>query len=393
MKTIPFNLLSQINYPKLIQEKKINYLYRNLQAQERVNHNSIKIDKKTYIDFSSNDYLGLTNHPKIKLGLSNAVRKYGFGSASSIMISGYSKIQKHLEEKFAEFVQRDRAILFNSGYHANLGVIRELLHRNSCVIIDKYCHASIIDGVLLSQAKLKRYQHQNLMHLERLIQTQPAQMIMTESIFSMTGSITDIQTISQISKKYGNLFYVDDAHGFGVLGSSGAGAAEHFQLSQADIDCLITPLGKALGGIGAFVSGSADLIEWLTQSARTLHYTTALPPAICAGLLAALQVLRHESWRRTRLHENIYLFNQGAKKRGLPLLSEGQAPIKSILIDSVAHGIQITQKLLEHGIFVPCIRPPTVPHAQICLRISLTALHNTAEIEYLLECLERFLCR
>ena len=353
---------------------------------------SIYINDDRYINFTSNDYLGISNHPEITKAFIKGIESFGFGSCSSVLVSGYSSIQQKLEEQFAEFVGRDRAIFFNSGYMANLGVITALASRKSVIFSDKFCHASLLDGILLSKAKHFRYQHQNIEHLKYLASIACPDIIITESIFSMEGSITQIADIVEIAKENKSLLLVDDAHGIGVLGENGGGICEEVNLSQDDIPCLITSCSKALGGFGAMVSGRTELIEMILQFAKSYRCTTSLPPAICQGLLASLTVIRTEQWRRDKLKENIQTFIEESGKLGLELVASDMTPIKSILAYDNKRAVAAQKFLLTKGFLVACIRPPTVPAKSARIRISLSCHHTEKQIIEVLSHLERCLC-
>jgi len=344
-----------------------------------------KIIPKSCMNFSSNDYLNLSQDPSVKKNLKKAIDTYGFGSTGSPLTSGYTRAQERLEKSFAEFLQRDKAIFFNSGYHANCGVIPALIKRHSHVLADKLIHASLLDGLSLSRARMTRYPHQNF---SEFLNTNKFKhnfdWLVTESIFSMEGDLTDLSRISQLAKITQTALYIDDAHGLGILGQTGAGVAEHFGLSQKDLACLVSPLGKAFGGMGAIVSGSEDLIEFIVQTARTYKYSTALPPALAEGLLTVLTIIKQESWRREKLQELIFYFLEKSKSLGLKLISEDLTPIKSILIGENLEALKIQDQLLNQHIFVSAIRPPTVPIHTARLRISLSVAHEFSQIDQLL---------
>lgn len=337
------------------------------------------------INFSSNDYLGLSQHPDVKKSFKQGVDQYGFGSGASVFLSGYKSAHQALEEAMADFLQRDRALFFNSGYHANLGVIATLANRESHVIADKDCHASLLDGIQLSRAKLERFKHQDTTHAAQLLKSQSTpSLLVTESVFSMTGKITSLPTLSTLAERYSASTLLDDAHGFGILGDQGRGACEHFNLNQEEVPYLITPLGKALGACGAIVSGSTDFVEAMIQFSRTYRYTTALPPAIAAAALTALEVLKKSTARREKLKHLIQTFNQQAQEHDLPLYSMDETPIRAIHIGDNQKALTLQNRLREQGFFVTCIRPPTVPKETARLRISLSCLHSTIQIKQLL---------
>lgn len=352
-------------------------------------HNaSITLNQKQMINFAGNDYLGLAQDPRIQQSFINGINEFGFGSTSSPMLSGYSRIHQELEEYFAEFSGRERALFFNSGYHANLGVVTTFANRNTPVIADKHCHASIIDAITLSRAPHARYHHHDHDHTENLLQQHDDHgLLISESVFSMTGTITNAAQLAMLAKKYHKTLVMDDAHGIGVLGECGRGVSEHFNLNTNDLPILVTPFGKAIAGMGAMVSGSRDMIEYLLQHARTYYYSTALPPAVCAANLQALQIIHQESWRIERLQELISFFHRQAKERSLSLLSNDMTPIKCIVTSENQKAIALQEKLSEHGLFVAAIRPPTVPANTARIRISLSTAHSERDISLLLDLL------
>jgi 8-amino-7-oxononanoate synthase len=362
-----------------------NGLWRKQTVINDRTHNLIEIEGKSYLNFASNDYLGLTTHPKVVEAFIEGAKRFGFGSGASNAVTGYYAAQQALEERFAAFLNREQAILFNSGYHANLGVLSVSAGRHHTVIADKLCHASLIDGITLSRSHHKRYHHHDIKHLEFLLSTSKNPVIVTESIFSMEGDISPIDVLTALAKQYSASLIVDDCHALGVLGTRGAGCVDYFNLSANNIDYLINPLGKACGGMGCIVSGSEEMVEGLRQFARTYRSTTALPPAVCHALQMALQVLTTESWRRERLQQNIRYFIHQAKQRSLHLISEDITPIKSILMGSNFLALKIHEKLLHHHFYVGCIRPPSVPKNTARLRISLNCDHDENQITQLLD--------
>lgn len=349
-------------------------------------HNVIELQGKHLINFSHNDYLSIAQHPQITEAFIAAARQFGLGSGSSPVLAGFYEPNRLLEEQFAQFIQTERAVLFNSGYHANLGVISTLANRQSLVLADKLCHASILDGVQLSRAQLIRFRHNDLNHLETLLrQARQACFIITESIFGMEGDISPIHHIAALAKNYNATLIVDDAHGIGILGQRGRGIREYYHLTQTDIPCLITPLGKAFASSGALVSGSHEMIHAITQFARPYLFSTALPPAVAAATLTSLHVIEHETWRRKKLQELAHYFIEKAQSYSLPIISKQLTPIKSIVIGDANTTLEIQRHLFEKGFYVSCIRPPTVPVGTSRIKISLNCRHTTEEISHLLE--------
>lgn len=371
---------------KQLNHFKANHLTRKRINIENKNLSRVIIDGKKLINFCSNDYLGLSVHPRVIQAFVTGAQHYGLGSGASAIVSGFHKPHRLLEEKFAEFLNRDRALLFNSGYHANLGVITTFANRKTSVIADKLCHASILDGIHLSRAKHHRYHHLNYLHAEKILdQINQRCLLITESVFSMEGNISPIPKLSDLAKKYKAMLIVDDAHGVGVLGSGGRGICDYYHLTQTDIPCLMTAFGKGIGSLGAVVTGSEQLIDGLIQFARTYRYTTALPPAIACATLECLKIIDLETWRREKLTKLIQHFIQLSKAYALPLISTDLTPIKSILIGDAKRGLEITERLRNQGYLVSCIRPPTVPKNCTRIRVSLNCLHTEKEIEHLLE--------
>jgi 8-amino-7-oxononanoate synthase len=362
-------------------------LLRSRYEIEYRNGNLIRIAGKSLINFCSNDYLQIAAHDDVKKAFAESASQFGLGSSASALVSGYSHSHAQLEKAFAVFLKRDRALLFNSGYHANVGVITAFANRHSTVVADKYCHASLNDGALLSRAKYYRYLHNNMQHAEALLHRNQKNnsLLLTESIFSMQGDIAPVQQLKTLARKYNAMLIIDDAHGLGVLGNTGAGITEFLALTQQDIACLITPLGKALGSVGAIVSGSESTIETLLQFSRTYRYSTALPPAICEASLVALNILSEQPWRRVKLQQLCQFFIKECKLRNLKLISDDCTPIKSILVSSSKVALNIQRGLITKGLFVSCIRPNTVPAHLTCIRISLNCMHGESQIIYLLD--------
>lgn len=326
------------------------------------------------INFAGNDYLNLAQDDRVKRAFIAGVNEYGFGSGSSPLLSGYTRAHQELEEYFASVRGHERALFFNSGYHANLGVITTFANRSTPVIADKHCHASIIDAITLSRAPHYRFHHQDMQHAETLLQQHTSALLISESVFSMTGAVTDTNQLSNLAKKYHALLMIDDAHGYGIINQT-----------PCDNNIIVTPFGKTIAGMGAAVSGSHDMIEYLLQKARTYCYSTALPPAVCRAALQSLQIIQQEHWRIERLRELISFFHMEAAARHLTLISTDLTPIKCILSGSNQQTLDIQARLLKHGIFAAAIRPPTVPKSTSRIRISLSIAHTEADIIKLLD--------
>ncbi len=348
------------------------------------------IDGKECLTFCSNDYLGLANHPDVVEAFKKAVDEYGVGSGASHLVNGHSKAHHQLEEELAEFTGRERALLFSTGYMANLGVVSALTGRGDVVYEDKLNHASLIDAARLSDAKLVRYTHLDMDSLSEQINHHGGEnkLIVTDGVFSMDGDIASVDKISEIAQQHSATVMIDDAHGLGVLGMSGAGTLELLHLQNDDVPILMGTLGKAFGTFGAFVAGSEDLIEYLINKARTYIYTTALPPAVAEATRASLNIVKNEIWLREQLQKLISYFRDGAVQRGL-VLAESFTPIQLLMMGDAADALNVSNKLKQQGILVPAIRPPTVPEGSARLRITLSAIHTEAQIDQLLDALEK----
>ena len=372
-----------------LQERNEQHLYRRRRLLESAQGARIQADGKSVLNFCSNDYLGLANHPRIVAALQKAADECGVGSGASHLVIGHSRFHHELEEQLAAFVKRPRALLFSTGFMANLGVVSTLVDRNDIVLEDKLNHASLLDGALLSRGQLQRYHHNDVAHLQQRLQEQQGKriLVVTDSVFSMDGDVADLPDMADACQQHNAWLMVDDAHGFGVLGREGRGALDHFQLSTEQVPVYMATLGKALGTFGAFVAGSDDLIECLIQECRPYIYTTAMPPAVAAATLESLKLLHDESWRITHLQTLIAQFRAGAKSRNLPVM-ESPTAIQPLLVGDADKAVQLSDLLLQHGILVGAIRPPTVPQGSSRLRITLTAAHRSEDVEQLLNTLQ-----
>lgn len=363
--------------------------YRQRRVLESAQDSRIEIDGKNMLQFCSNDYLGLANHPKLIDAMTIAAKNFGVGSGASHLVSGHSVLHHRLEERLAEVTGRDRALLFSTGYMANLGAVAALIGRGDHVIEDRLNHASLLDAGLLSGARFQRFQHNDLDDLQRRLRKLPEEgnrLIVVDSVFSMDGDVAPLVELAAIAQQHNAWLMADDAHGFGVLGEHGGGSAEHFGLDQHQLPVLMGTLGKAIGSYGAFIAGSETLIESLIQFARPYIYTTAIPPAIAAATLASLEVLQEESWRRSHLQGLIQRFRTGAAELGLPLMTSPTA-IQPLLVGDDAQAMAISAALEAQGILISAIRPPTVPGGTARLRITLSAAHSDANVDQLLSTL------
>jgi 8-amino-7-oxononanoate synthase len=362
-------------------------LYRSRRLVDSPQGVLLKVDGKQVINFCSNDYLGLANHPEVALAFKQAADHYGVGSGSAHLICGHSSAHHALEEELAEFTGRQRALLFSTGYMANLGVISALVGRSDTVLEDRLNHASLLDGGLLSRAQFKRYRHvENKELQEKLANCVGKALIVSDGVFSMDGDLADMPRLSELAKQYQAGLFVDDAHGFGVLGKSGGGIVEHYGLSTDDVPILMGTLGKAFGTFGAFVTASDDIIELLIQKARSYVFTTAMPSAIAEATRVSLRLLQTEVWRREKLQHLISRFKAGAQQQGLQLMDSVTA-IQPILIGNSQRAVDVSAALLAQGFWLSAIRPPTVPVGTARLRVTFSAEHEHHQVDALLDAL------
>ena len=343
------------------------------------------INGQRVLSFCSNDYLGLANHPKIIDSYIKAAKKYGVGAGASHLITGHHQSHHALEEELAEFIGSEKTLLFSTGYMANLGVVNSLASRNTTIFEDRLNHASLVDAGIISRAQLKRYGHLNIEELQQKLNNEKnkAKLILTDGVFSMDGTISQVVKLQTIAKNQNATLIIDDAHGIGVLGKHGKGCTEE-KLTTDTI--LVGTLGKAFGTFGAFVAAEQEIIEWCIQRARTYIYTTALPPSIAEATRTSLQLVREESWRREKLHSLVKRFREYAMQMGLPI-STSITPIQPIILGSAATAVNMSEELLHKGILVSAIRPPTVPQNTARLRISFSATHTENHVDQLVESL------
>jgi 8-amino-7-oxononanoate synthase len=368
---------------------RLENLYRSRKLTSSAQQVELIINRQKVLSFCSNDYLGLANHPKVIERLANAAQESGVGSGASHLITGHHKSHAALEEELAEFLGCEQALLFSTGYMANLGVVSSLASRNSAIFADKLNHASLNDAALLSRAKLSRYAHQETDQLKKNIaaEEKTSKFILTDGVFSMDGTITPVKTLQSIAKKHAATLIIDDAHGIGVLGKQGKGCTEGLLTND---DILIGTLGKAFGTFGAFVAGKQENIEWIIQKAHSYIYTTALPPAIAEATRASLQLIKQEAWRREHLQELIQYFQDRCKHVGINVCAS-KTPIQPIILGSSETALAISKTLLDTGILVPAIRPPTVAKNTARLRVTFSASHTKIQVDQLLVVLEQLL--
>ena len=369
-------------------ERRATKLYRSRRVLESPQTPNVVVDGKIYVAFCSNDYLGLANHPQVISAFQQAANKFGVGSGASHLVAGHSSEHHALEEELAAFTGRDRALLFSTGYMANMGAITALVGQGDAIFEDRLNHASLLDGGLLSGARFQRFLHNDLTNLQtRLDKTEAnRKLIVVDGVFSMDGDCAPISELAALAQKNNAWLMVDDAHGFGCLGKNGGGSAEYFGLTQNELPILMGTLGKAFGTFGAFIAGSETLIETLIQFSRSYIYTTAMPPAVAAATRVSLQLLQTENWRREHLQTLIAHFRAGAQQLGLQLM-DSFSPIQPIIIGDESRTLAIAEKLAERGILIIAIRPPTVAPGTSRLRITFSAEHTLAQGDQLLNAL------
>lgn len=359
-------------------------LYRTMPRIEGGQGSWVVLDGKKVLLLCSNNYLGLADHPNLKEAAIRAVEKYGVGSGASRLVSGTMELHLSLEERIASFKGSERALLFNSGYAANTGVISALAQKGDILFCDKLNHASIVDGCLLSRAQLVRYPHNDLAFLRRRLAEYHGKgrsIIITDGVFSMDGDMANLPELVALKKEYGALLMVDDAHGTGVLGPTGRGTAEHFGL-QSEIDITMGTLGKALGGFGAYIAGSKEIVEYLVNKARSFIFSTSLPPAVLAAASAAFDIVDSSTGAdlRRSLAGNAAFLRNSLREAGFDTLGS-ETQILPVFVGEAQNTMEFSRALLDEGVFVQGIRPPTVPVGSSRLRCTLMATHEQAELQ------------
>ncbi len=368
-------------------ERRVAHLYRQRPLLESPQGPQVRVDGRELLAFCSNDYLGLANHPEVIQAMRDGAAQWGVGGGASHLVIGHSTPHHQLEEALAEFTGRPRALLFSTGYMANLAAVTALVGQGDTVLEDRLNHASLLDAGLLSGARFSRYLHNDAASLaSRLEKATGNTLVVSDGVFSMDGDLADLPALCAAARQKGAWLMVDDAHGFGPLGATGGGIVEHYGLGIEEVPVLVGTLGKGFGTAGAFVAGSEELIETLIQFARPYIYTTSQPPAVACATLKSLQLLQTESWRRDHLNRLIARFRSGAAEIGLRLM-DSPTPIQPILVGDSERALRLSALLRERGLQVGAIRPPTVPAGSARLRVTLSAAHSAAQLEQLLDAL------
>ncbi|MEM1110782.1 MAG: 8-amino-7-oxononanoate synthase [Pseudomonadota bacterium] len=359
-------------------------LYRQRLTVEGPQGPEVTVGGETLLNFCSNDYLGLAAHPKLAEALREGARRYGVGSGASHLVCGHGVAHHALEDALAEHTGRSRALLFSSGYMANIGTLGALLETGDLVLEDRLNHASLLDGGLASGARFKRFAHNDTeAAASQLAAHEGNALLVVDGVFSMDGDMAPLPALAALCGTPKRWLMVDDAHGFGVFGATGAGSLEAAGLDEAQAPVLMATLGKALGTAGAFVAGSDTLIDALIQSARNYIYTTALPPALAWATLCSLRLLVEEAWRREHLFDLVAYFRKAAGQLDLPLMP-ARGAIQPLSVGDSGRALALSSGLRERGILVTAIRPPTVPAGTARLRITLTAAHSRSQVDRLL---------
>lgn len=374
-----------------LQELKEKNLFRQLRVLEKHQGTRARFSGRGILLFCGNDYLGLSRHPRVVRAAQNGIKKYGVGAGAARLISGSSDAHQKLEQKIAKFKSKENALVFATGFLANLGILTAFAGEGDVIIMDKLCHASLIDGARLSKAELRVFPHKNYEKCEELLRQNKSarrRLLVTETVFSMDGDLADLKELARLKEKYKAMLIADDAHGTGVLGKRGRGATEEGSLAKKT-DIIMGTLSKAIGGLGGFVAADKVLIEYLVNFARPFIFATALPPALCEAAREALCVIEEEPELRKKLWSHIYQVHEGLTRLGFSLPAPESAILPVILGDE-KKAVEAFEKLLAKGIFIPAVRYPTVPKGKARLRITLSAAHTPAQIRKMIEAFSCF---
>ena len=373
-------------YESGLKESGYYFFFRKLESPQ---DSEVMVNGKRVIMIGSNNYLGLTNHPRVKEAALKAIEKYGSGCAGSRFLNGNLEIHEELEKKLARFFRKEAALVFATGYQTNLGVIPALVGRNDVAIIDKYDHASIVDGCRLSFGKVQKFRHNDMDALERVLVAckGKAKLIIVDGVFSMEGDIADLPAIVRLAKAYGARIMVDDAHGIGVLGKGGRGTAEHFGLGN-EVDLIMGTYSKSLAAIGGFIAGPSDVVNWIKHLGRSMIFSASLPPPLVASVSTALDIIEEQPELRARLWRNTHKVLRGYKMLGYDT-GTSETPIIPILIKDTMKTYQMCKLLFENGVFVNAVISPAVPPGRELLRTSYMATHTEEQLDKVLGAFEK----
>jgi 8-amino-7-oxononanoate synthase len=374
-----------LGYESGLKESGYYSFFRKLESMQE---SEVVVNGKRVIMIGSNNYLGLTNHPRVKEAAIKAIEKYGTSCAGSRFLNGNLDIHEELEKKLARFFRKEAALVFSTGYQTNLGVISALVGRNDVAIIDMYDHASIFDGCRLSFGEIKKYRHNDMVDLERILEgiKEKGKLIIVDGVFSMEGDIADLPAIVRLARAYGARIMVDDAHAIGVFGKGGRGMAEHFGLEN-EVDLIMGTYSKSLAGIGGFVAGSSDVISWIKHLARSMIFSASLPPAMVASVSTALDIIEEEPELRARLWRNTHKMLKGYKTIGYDT-GKSETPIIPVMIKDTMKTHEMCRLLFENGVFVNSVISPAVPPGRELLRTSYMATHSEEQLDRVLTAFE-----
>jgi len=373
-------------YESGLKESGYYFFFRKLESPQ---DSEVMVNGKRLIMIGSNNYLGLTNHPRVKEAALKAVEKYGSGCAGSRFLNGNLEIHEELEKKLARFFRKEAALVFATGYQTNLGAISALVGRHDVAIIDRYDHASIIDGCRLSFGEVKKYQHNDMDALESVLKAckGKAKLIIVDGVFSMEGDIADLPGIVRLARAYGARIMVDDAHGIGVLGKGGRGTAEYFGLEN-EVDLIMGTYSKSLAAIGGFIAGPSEVIKWIKHLGRSMIFSASLPPSLVASVSAALDIIEEQPELRARLWRNTHKMLRGYKTLGYDT-GTSETPIIPILIKDTMKTYEMCRRLFENGVFVNAVISPAVPQGRELLRTSFMATHTEEQLDKVLAAFEK----
>ena len=370
------------DFKQEINNLETRHLRRQIRIAESPSDTTITIEGRQFISMASNNYLGLANHPAVNRAAIEAIEQWGVGAGAARLMSGTMTPHHQLEQDLARFKQVEAALTFGTGYTTNLGLIPAFIDRDGLILADRYCHASLIEACRLAKAKLRVFHHNDVEHLEKLLKkrerTCPT-LVVTEGVFSMDGDLAPLPDLLTLCRQHEATLVIDDAHGTGVMGKNGRGTIEHFGLNPQDVIQMGT-LSKAIGTSGGYVAGPASLREYLINTSKAFIYTTAQPPAIAAGASAAIRIIQDEPDRRERLWKNRGALHAALTDLGFQL-TDTQSPILPIIVKSPERALEMSQALYEAGVYVPAIRPPTVPKHSSRLRLTVSSEHTQEQLD------------
>lgn len=370
------------DFEQKIKNLETRHLRRQFRIVESPSDTTIIIEGRRFISMASNNYLGLANHPAVNRAAVEAIEQWGVGAGAARLISGTMTPHHQLEQDLAQFKQVEAALTFGTGYTTNLGLIPALIERDGLILADRYCHASLIEACRLAKARLRVFHHNDVEHLEKLLKKREKAcptLVVTEGVFSMDGDLAPLPELLTLCRQYEGTLVIDDAHGTGVMGENGRGTIEHFGLNPQDVIQMGT-LSKAIGTSGGYIAGPAALRDYLINTSKAFIYTTASPPAIAAGASAAIRIIQDEPERLERLRKNRDALHASLTGLGFQLTGT-QSPILPILVKSPERALEMSQALHEAGVYVPAIRPPTVPKDRSRLRLTVSSEHTEEQLE------------